>query len=151
MRAACSVPFGTSMVSTPSFTSALRLSAGTVVGTPAYLAPERVVAATAKTVEPTVDIYAVGVILYELCCGKKPFSADDTATLIRLHLTAQPTSPRTLRPELDPQLEQALLRALAKLPSERFDSAAAFRDALLALPPLTPELAAARPPLQGAD
>ncbi len=121
---------------------------GKVLGTPAYLAPERVVAAQGGSIDHSVDLYAVGVILYELSTGKRPFFSDDLAAIVRQHLLLEPKPPSAFRPELPAALDAVILRALAKKPSERYPSAAALREALEALLPLDPALAAAAPPLQ---
>jgi serine/threonine protein kinase len=103
----------------------------TVSGTPEYIAPE---VATQRDVAPHLraraDVYALGVIAFELLTGRLPFIADDAVELLRLHALRQPPSPRSIRPELPEALDDVLLRALAKDPVERTASATAFRKAL---------------------
>ena len=113
--------------------------AGFIVGTPHYIAPERVTDATGAD-DPRSDVYAVGVILFELCCGRRPFVADDIVQVVQMHLTQPPPSPRSIRPDLPRALEAVILRALEKRLEDRFPSAAAFREAVDALLPLPPEL-----------
>jgi tRNA A-37 threonylcarbamoyl transferase component Bud32 len=103
---------------------------GTTLGTAKYLAPEQV---EGKPVDGRADLYATGVILYELLCGRPPFIADTEAgtALARLHRDPEPL--RSIRPELSPELEAVVLRALARDPADRYLTAAELRDALRAL------------------
>jgi serine/threonine protein kinase len=117
---------------------------GFIVGTPSYLAPERVTNPTGAD-DVRSDIYAVGVILFELCCGCRPFVGEDMVQLMDKHLRQPPPAPRSLRPELPPELEAAILRALEKRPEDRFPTAVAFRDALDALLPLPSTIAQRQP------
>lgn len=102
---------------------------GMMLGTAKYLAPEQVEGAT---VDGRTDIYALGVVLYEALCGRPPFSSDSdvTTALARLHQT--PLRLRQLRAGIPRPVEEAVLRAMARRPSDRFASAAGFRAALLA-------------------
>lgn len=101
---------------------------GAVLGTPAYMSPEQVAGET-DVVGASSDIYSLGVILFELLCGRLPFAG--TATLIFAKiLTESPPSPRSLRPDLDTEVEAICLKAMAKRPDDRFDSVAAFAEAL---------------------
>jgi serine/threonine-protein kinase len=118
--------------------------AGFVAGTPHYLAPERVGDLRAGD-DPRADVYSAGVVLYELCCGRRPFVHDDPLQVIHMHVLRPPPPPRFVRPSLPEALEQVILRALEKKPADRFSSAAAFRQALQELPPLPERLAAQRP------
>ena len=101
----------------------------TTLGTAKYLAPEQV-DATLGVVDARADVYAAGVILYELLCGTPPFVADTEAgtAFARLHRDA--TRPRELVPELDEAMESVVLRAMARHPDARFQSAIELRDAL---------------------
>ncbi len=100
---------------------------GMVVGTARYLAPEQV---DGRVVDERVDIYSLGLVLYEMLCGRAPFEADtDIATAVA-RLTAPP-SPISLEcPGVPAGLEIVIDRALARDPAERWPSALAFRDAL---------------------
>ncbi|HEY3725376.1 MAG TPA: serine/threonine-protein kinase [Acidimicrobiia bacterium] len=100
---------------------------GMVVGTARYLAPEQV---DGGAVDERVDIYSLGLVLYEMLCGKAPFEADtDIATAVA-RLTSPPR-PITLEcPAVPSGLEHVIDRALTKDPSDRWPSALAFRDAL---------------------
>ncbi|MEP6570739.1 MAG: AAA family ATPase [Acidobacteriota bacterium] len=105
--------------------------AGTIVGTAAYMAPEQ---ALGKTVDGRADLYALGVVLYELTTGRVPFLGEDPLTTISQHLHAPVVPPRVLRPDLPRSIETVILRLLAKDPAQRFATAAetatALRDAL---------------------
>jgi tetratricopeptide (TPR) repeat protein len=105
--------------------------AGTIVGTAAYMAPEQ---ALGKPVDGRADLYALGVVLYELTTGRVPFPGDDPLATISQHLHAPVVPPRVLRPDLPRSLETVILRLLSKDPAQRFATAAetatALRDAL---------------------
>ncbi|MEA2828862.1 MAG: eukaryotic-like serine/threonine-protein kinase [Actinomycetota bacterium] len=108
---------------------------GTIVGTAAYLAPERLAgqAATAQA-----DLYAVGVLLYEALSGRKPFAADTPMGLLRAVEAQQPVPLGEIRPDLDPGLVASVERAMAADPSRRFATAAAMAAALQATPGAAP-------------
>ncbi|MGZ4801882.1 MAG: protein kinase domain-containing protein, partial [Acidimicrobiia bacterium] len=100
---------------------------GMVVGTARYLAPEQV---DGRDVDERVDLYSLGLVLYEMLCGKAPFEADtDIATAVA-RLTTPPRSIRLECPAVPPGLERVIDHALAKDPAERWPSALAFRDAV---------------------
>jgi serine/threonine-protein kinase len=102
---------------------------GTTLGTAKYLAPEQVEGAS---VDGRADVYAAGVILYELLCGTPPFVADHEAATALARLQRPPQPPRELRPETPEALEQVTLRALARNPDDRYATAGDLRDALRA-------------------
>jgi serine/threonine protein kinase/tetratricopeptide (TPR) repeat protein len=101
--------------------------AGTIVGTAAYMAPEQ---ALGKTVDGRADLYALGVVLYELTTGRVPFLGDDPLATISQHLHAPVVPPRVLRPDLPRSIERIILRLLAKDPAQRFATAAETATAL---------------------
>jgi serine/threonine-protein kinase len=101
--------------------------AGTTLGTAKYLAPEQV---EGKPVDGRADLYAAGVILYELVCGRPPFVAETEAATALARLQRDPPPPRSIVPELSPALEAVILRALARDPDDRYPTAAELRDAL---------------------
>jgi eukaryotic-like serine/threonine-protein kinase len=108
--------------------------AGVMKGKHAYLAPEQILAAdTGCSVDHRADLYSLGVILYELVTASRPFEADNELALIRRIADAEskPQPPRALAPWLEPEVEGVILRAMARDPSHRFDSAAEMRAALL--------------------
>jgi hypothetical protein len=104
---------------------------GQVIGTPACMAPEQL---TGGAITPQLDIYALGVLAWQLVTGALPFTASDPLQLALQHLNNPPPSACALRPELPEPAEAALRRALAKRPEDRFESAgifaAAFEDGL---------------------
>jgi len=101
---------------------------GAVVGTPYYLAPEQ--ARGERKIDHRVDLWAVGIVLYEALTGMLPFSAENYNALLAKILTKRPAPPMQSRPTIPPQLDDVVMKALAYEPNERFQSASAFRDAL---------------------
>ena len=98
-----------------------------VAGTPAYMAPEQIRGAP---VDPRTDVYALGVVLYELATGQLPFPESDAGELLRCHLKEWPKPPSSMIPGFDPDLEAIILRTLEKDPAKRFPNARALRAAL---------------------
>ena len=116
----------------------MRLTAqGHVVGSLAYLAPERLMGEAGDELS---ELYALGVILYELTTGRRPFVADNDLDLINLHLDTDPAPPRVVAPERDiaPAFENIILSALSKHPSGRPASARDMADSLAAAGALLP-------------
>jgi len=103
---------------------------GVVMGTAKYLSPEQVSGASADAAS---DIYALGIVVYEMLCGTPPFVGDSDLTTALSRLTATPESLTERRPEVPPSLEAVVLRALARAPDARFRSAAEMRSSLLAV------------------
>jgi eukaryotic-like serine/threonine-protein kinase len=96
---------------------------GAVVGTPLYMAPEKFVAGGARG--PSLDVWSLGVVLYEAICGELPFFAESVPDLVRA-LMAPPRPPSSLRPETPPDLEAICLRALSHDIGERYAEGNAF-------------------------
>ena len=112
-----------------------------ISGTPAYMAPEQV---EGGPVTPATDVYAFGVVLYELVTGVLPFVADTPMRTAIKRLQEPPPSPARPRPRLDPRWEATILRCLAREPADRFTNVA---DAAAALEgPAVEPAAAARTP-----
>jgi serine/threonine protein kinase len=113
------------------FGLALLTEAGTrglIFGSPHYIAPEQAI--SSANVVPQSDLYAVGVILYEMFTGQLPFEADDPLDVAMLHMTETPRPPRKVRPELDAAIEAVILKAMAQEPQDRYTSGAALSTAL---------------------
>ncbi|MBX3127905.1 MAG: protein kinase [Polyangiaceae bacterium] len=102
---------------------------GALLGTPQYMAPEQ---ALGSAIDHRADLYSLGVILFEGATGRRPFDADALYELLRMHIQSEPPPPRALRPDIPPSLEAVILRALAKDPARRFQSAEEFAEALRA-------------------
>ncbi len=101
--------------------------AGRIVGTPAYMAPEQ---ASGGPVTASADLYALGVVLYQMLTGQTPFRGDSLSSVLMQHLQTPPPAPRTLNPQLSPAVEAVLLQALSKAPTARFTSATRLLDTL---------------------
>lgn len=97
------------------------------LGTLAYAAPEQI---RGDPVTPATDIYSMGVIAYEMLTGTRPFDAGNRVTLINQMLTVRPVSPATHRSGLSAAVDQAVMRALAKEPAERWARVTDFAEAL---------------------
>lgn len=100
---------------------------GMLIGTPKYMAPEQ---ALGQAVDHRADLYALGVITYELLTGTVPFEADSVATLLHRHAYEPPPPLREARSDLSPVVEAAVQRMLAKQPADRYPNGAAFVAAL---------------------
>jgi len=94
--------------------------AGSIVGTAQYLSPEQ---AKGTPVDARSDIYSAGVVLYELLTGRVPFTGDTAVEIAMRHLSAVPEPPSELRDEVPNELDMVVLRALAKDPADRYQSA----------------------------
>lgn len=108
---------------------------GQVLGTPYFMAPEQI---RGEPVGPATDIYALGIVLYQMVTGQVPFHGDTPLAVAMQHLQETPPAPSLLRDELPEPIERVILRALAKRPSDRYPSAGAlaqaFTDALANTP-----------------
>ncbi len=106
---------------------------GSMIGTPEYMAPEQI---RGQEVDPRTDIYALGILLYEMLTGRLPFMNANHFELMRAHIEAAPPAPRQYAPHIPPSMEELMLRALAKRKEDRYATAYEFRDAILASPDL---------------
>jgi serine/threonine protein kinase len=100
---------------------------GQLIGTPAYLAPERL---REEEASPATDLYSLGVVLYEALVGRKPFEGDTPVALAYAIDNSSPAPIRELLPAVDPGLDAAIHRALAKDPGDRFPDAAAMASVI---------------------
>jgi len=129
--------------------------AGSIMGTAQYLSPEQ---AEGGRVSEASDIYAVGILLYELLTGTVPFQGESAVAVALQHLSAPPKRPSLLNPAVPPELDRIVLKALAKDPAQRFPTAEAFIAALSSLnqngalpPPLDQQPTEAIPALPPAE
>jgi TolB-like protein/Flp pilus assembly protein TadD len=122
-----------------------RLTAtGLMVGTPEYMSPEQ--AAGERTLDARSDVYSLACVLYELLAGEQPYTGASAQLVIAKRFTDPVPRVRRLRPTVPAVVEQALLRALARVPADRFASAGAFAEALTAdLPERRPASVAVLP------
>jgi serine/threonine protein kinase/tetratricopeptide (TPR) repeat protein len=130
---------------------------GIVSGTPAYMAPEQV-AGTAHRIDGRTDIYSLGVVLYEMLCGRIPFRSEKSHELLRQVRDDEPQPLRQIAREIPPELERICLKTLAKKMQDRYTTAADFADELRrllqttsesALPPSSLRQSAARQSIAG--
>jgi hypothetical protein len=121
--------FGIAKVTEPASGQEALTQAGVIFGTPEYLSPEQ---ALGEPVDPRADLYAAGVILYEMLVGRRPFESEDKVKIISMHLSHAPPRMRDTNPTVDVPfaLEQVVLQALEKHRENRFASATAFLQAL---------------------
>jgi len=101
---------------------------GEIFGSPHYIAPEQAVS-SAKAV-PQSDLYAIGVILFEMFTGDVPFNAPQPLDIALLHMSEPPPAPRELRPEINPEVEAVILKALVKDAGDRYQTGAELAAAL---------------------
>jgi eukaryotic-like serine/threonine-protein kinase len=102
-------------------------TAGLVVGTPAYMSPEQ---ARGEKQDARSDIYAVGIVLYELLAGRVPFEAETLIGVALKHVSENPQRPSARAAGVDPKLEAMCLKAISKKPADRYQSAREMRLAL---------------------
>jgi serine/threonine protein kinase len=107
--------------------SATQTLPGQAMGTPAYMAPEQCLG---QAVDGRADIYALGVVLYQLATGQLPFAVGSLPEALQAHTRQAPPPPRLLMPDLPSEVERAILTTLAKAPAHRYQTGEALRDAI---------------------
>jgi len=115
---------------------------GSVLGTPSYMSPEQCLGEAALDIRS--DVYSLGVVIYQMLTGQLPFTADTLGRLIVCHVNEPPVPPSVINPSVSRPMNDLVLRALAKRPRDRFQSARDMRDALERL--LPPTLRETTPP-----
>ncbi|MFN0098694.1 MAG: protein kinase domain-containing protein, partial [Gemmatimonadaceae bacterium] len=101
---------------------------GLAVGTPAYMSPEQW--SGSGRVDGRADQYALGCVTYEMLMGETPFSGPTAQVILARHLAADVPEMRIARPTIDPAIEEAVQRAMAKVPADRYETTAEFAQAL---------------------
>lgn len=104
---------------------------GVAVGTAQYMSPEQVQANSA--LDARSDLYSLGVVFYELAAGRRPFEADSQFDVMLAHVETIPDPPSKWNPQVPPELDALILKALAKKATHRFQSASEFREALMSV------------------
>src|SRR5919106_6581358 len=104
---------------------------GIAVGTPTYMSPEQAVGE--REIDGRSDIYSLGVVAYQMLTGRVPFTAGNSMALLMKHVGERPRPIAELRPDVPQPLRDAIERALAKEPDDRWPTAGALRDALTSL------------------
>jgi serine/threonine-protein kinase len=94
-----------------------------VMGTPDYISPEQI---QGKRGDARTDLYALGIIFYEMLTGTVPFRGDNALSVMNQHLTALPPPPRQSNPAIPANIESIIMKSIRKNPKERYQSAEAF-------------------------
>ena len=119
--------FGLALRSSADFSALLTAATSAAFGTPAYMSPEQLLG---EDLTPASDIYALGLVIYEVVTGVRPFSAENSISMAVRRLTEKPTSPKVLCPGLNTQWEQVILKCLQREPQNRFARAKEVAQAL---------------------
>ena len=120
--------FGIAKLQRQRLDQAHKTRTGSLLGTPLYMSPEQCM--SQKDIDVHTDIYSLGVILYEMVTGKRPFDGDGVYAIISMHINDAPAQPSCLRAEIPRMLEEIILRALAKAPADRQESMAVLHSQL---------------------
>ena len=138
------VDFGLAKILTGDVAATVLTAHNMVCGTPEYMAPEQ---ARGDEIDARCDVYAAGVILYQMLTGAPPFSGTTPLSVLTAHLTSPPVPPRERAPtrDISPALEAVVLHALAKDPADRYATAVAMSAAILHARATPEDLGSVRP------
>jgi eukaryotic-like serine/threonine-protein kinase len=120
-RHALLLDFGVAKAVSESAEPAFVTTTGVALGTPSYMAPEQAVAG--KEVDHRADLYSLGVVTYELLAGRRPFTGNTAQAIVAAQMSERPADLRTYRPGLPEDLAHAVMRALERRPTDRWQSA----------------------------
>jgi serine/threonine protein kinase len=121
--------FGLAKLTHPDELPTYESRAGSVMGTPFYMSPEQ--CEGRPNIDHRADVYALGVMLFEMVTGMIPFGGDGYGEILVKHVTVQPPAARSIVPDLPNSIDSILFRSLAKDPAQRFQTMTEFREALL--------------------
>jgi len=108
----------------------IETKSGITMGTPAYMSPEQ---CQGLELDGRSDVYSLGIVLYEVATGRRPFEVQSLSDAVYKHVYIDPPAPREAKPDLPPQLEEIILRCMAKRPDDRYGSAAKLAIAMRTL------------------
>ena len=117
--------FGIAHIEDPS--SSIQTQDGEILGTPAYMCPEQVLS---QPINGRSDLYSLGVILYELSSGKRPFGGENLTAIFHAITQMNPPEPANVNPEISQNLSKIIMRCLRKTPNKRFETGKALAEAL---------------------
>jgi serine/threonine-protein kinase len=112
--------FGIAKLMQPDNDMQVKTQTGALIGTPSFMSPEQ---CRGQPIDQRTDLYALGVIMYQMLTGRLPFIAEGLGELLLAHMTQPPRPPRELSPEIPPTVEQTVLRCLEKDQAKRFQTA----------------------------
>ena len=121
--------FGLAKLTNPDDLATYESRVGAVMGTPFYMSPEQ--CEGRPNIDHRADVYALGVLLFEMVTGMVPFGGEGFGAIIVKHVTVPPPAARSIVPDLPASMDSILFRSLAKEPGQRFQTMAEFREALL--------------------